>query len=139
MSSSQKRSSRRRPSPRAHVRTSRRSYEGRLYAVARVDTLRPCAESWPFGRLPNSPVPFTPRYDYAVETLKALPYVRWREYNPESTLRFHALRLRDVGMIKSTPQTIGQGTDWRLLDEFCQELKGLTRPPRTRLPDGRVS
>jgi NitT/TauT family transport system substrate-binding protein len=70
-------------------------------------------------------VPFTPRYDYAVETLKELPYARWREYNPESTLRFHALRLRDVGMIKSTPQTIiAQGTDWRFLNELKQELEG---------------
>jgi len=43
------------------------------YAVARVDTLRPCTESCPFGRLPNFPVPLTPRYDYAVETVKELP------------------------------------------------------------------
>ena len=68
---------------------------------------------------------FTSRQDYAVETLKELPYARWREYDPASTLRFHALRLRDVGMIKSLPQTIiSQGTDWRFLNELKQELKG---------------
>ena len=61
----------------------------------------------------------------AVETLKELPYARWREYDPASTLRFHALRLRDVGMIKSLPQTIiAEGTDWRFLNELKQELKG---------------
>jgi NitT/TauT family transport system substrate-binding protein len=68
---------------------------------------------------------FTPRYDYAVETLKELPYLRWREYDPASTLRFHALRLRDVGIIKKTPQQIlAQGTDWRFLTELKKELKG---------------
>ena len=44
--------------------------------------------------------------------------------NPEDTLRFHALRLREVGMIKSTPQKlIAQGTDWRFLNQLKQELK----------------
>jgi NitT/TauT family transport system substrate-binding protein len=68
---------------------------------------------------------FTARYDLAVETLKELPYLRWREYDPASTLRFHALRLRDVGIIKKTPQQIiAQGTDWRFLNELKKELKG---------------
>jgi NitT/TauT family transport system substrate-binding protein len=36
-----------------------------------------------------------------------------------------ALRLHEVGMIKSTPQKIiAQGTDWRFLNELKQELKG---------------
>jgi NitT/TauT family transport system substrate-binding protein len=64
------------------------------------------------------------RYDMAVEILKALPYRRWRDAHPEDTIRFHALRLHEVGMIKSTPQKlIAQGTDWRFLDELKKELK----------------
>ena len=45
---------------------------------------------------------FTPRYDYAAQTLKEVPYNRWREYDPEDTLRFYSLRLREAGMIKSS-------------------------------------
>ena len=68
---------------------------------------------------------YTRRFDYALQTLKDLPYSRWREYDPEDTVRFYALRLHEVGMIKSTPQKIiAQGTDWRFLNELKKELKG---------------
>ena len=51
--------------------------------------------------------------------MQEVPYGRWREYNPEDTIRFYALRLHEAGMIKSTPQTIiAQGTDWRFLNEL---------------------
>jgi NitT/TauT family transport system substrate-binding protein len=64
------------------------------------------------------------RYEVAVEVLKSLPYHRWREANPEDTLRFHALRLHEVGMIKSAPEKlIAQHTDWRFLNELKRELK----------------
>ena len=64
------------------------------------------------------------RYDYALQTMKDVPYGRWREYDPEDTVRFYALRLHEVGMLKSTPQKlIAQGTDWRFLDELKKELK----------------
>ena len=44
---------------------------------------------------------------------------------PRRPLRFYALRLRDGGMIKATPQKIiAQGTDWRFLNELKKELKG---------------
>jgi NitT/TauT family transport system substrate-binding protein len=67
----------------------------------------------------------TPHYDYALQVMKEVRYDRWREYNPEDTLRFHALRLHEVGMIKSTPQKlIAQGTDWRFFNELKKELKG---------------
>jgi NitT/TauT family transport system substrate-binding protein len=66
-----------------------------------------------------------PRYDYALQTMQEVPYGRWREYDPEDTVRFYALRLREVGMLKSTPQKlIAQGTDWRFLKELKKELKG---------------
>ena len=68
---------------------------------------------------------FTPRYDYALETMKNVPYNKWRVYDPEDSVRFYALRLREAGMIKSTPQRlIAQGTDWRFLNELKKELKG---------------
>ena len=67
---------------------------------------------------------YAPRYDYTVQTLKEVPYNAWRTYDPEDTLRFYALRLHEVGMIKSTPQKIiAQGTDWRFLNELKRELK----------------
>jgi NitT/TauT family transport system substrate-binding protein len=67
---------------------------------------------------------FTQRYDYALQTLTELPYDRWREYDPEDTLRFYALRLHEAGMITSTPnQLIAAGADWRFLNELKRELK----------------
>jgi NitT/TauT family transport system substrate-binding protein len=67
---------------------------------------------------------FTDRYDYALQTFSELPYDKWREYDPEDTLRFYALRLHEAGMIKSSPQKIiADGTDWRFLDELKRELK----------------
>jgi len=39
-------------------------------------------------------------------------------------MRFWALRLHEVGLIKSSPQTIiADGTDWRFLNELKRELK----------------
>ena len=67
---------------------------------------------------------FTPRYDYALQTLKDNPYDKWREYDAEDTVRFYSLRMRDAGFVKSTPQTIiADGTDWRFLNELKHELK----------------
>jgi NitT/TauT family transport system substrate-binding protein len=68
---------------------------------------------------------FTPRYDYALQTMKDVPYNTWRVYDAEDSIRFYALRLREAGMIKSTPQRlIAEGTDWRFLNELKKELKG---------------
>jgi NitT/TauT family transport system substrate-binding protein len=64
-------------------------------------------------------------YDYALQTMQDIPYNRWREYDPEDTVRFYALRLHEAGIIKSTPQKIlAQGTDWRFFNELKKELKG---------------
>jgi NitT/TauT family transport system substrate-binding protein len=66
----------------------------------------------------------TPRYDYALQTLIEVPYDRWREFDPEDSMRFYALRLHEVGMIKSSPnELIAEGTDWRFLNELKRELK----------------
>jgi NitT/TauT family transport system substrate-binding protein len=67
---------------------------------------------------------FADRYDYAVQGLSELPYDKWREYDAEDTIRFYALRLHEIGMIKSSPQKIiAEGTDWRFLNELKRELK----------------
>ena len=67
---------------------------------------------------------FTERYDYALQTLTDNPYTAWREYDAEDTMRFYALRLHELGMIKSSPQKIiANGTDWRFLNEVKRELK----------------
>ena len=67
----------------------------------------------------------TNRYDYALQTIKELPYAKWQDYDPEDTVRFYSLRLHEAGMIKSSPQKIlAQGTDWRFLNELKKELKG---------------
>jgi NitT/TauT family transport system substrate-binding protein len=67
---------------------------------------------------------YEPRFDMSLEILRSLPYDQWRRLDPTDTLRFHALRLHEVGMIKSTPQKIiAQGTDWRFLNELKKELK----------------
>ena len=64
------------------------------------------------------------RYDYALQTLTEVPYDKWREYDPEDTMRFYALRLHEAGMIKSSPnKIIAEGTDWRFLNELKRELK----------------
>jgi NitT/TauT family transport system substrate-binding protein len=68
---------------------------------------------------------FTPRYDYALQTLKEIAYNKWREYDAEDTIRFYSLRLREAGMIKSSPnKIIAQGADWRFFNELKRELKG---------------
>jgi hypothetical protein len=56
--------------------------------------------------------------------LNEIPYNVWRDYDPEDTLRFYALRLQEAGMIKLTPQKIiAEHTDWRFLNELKRELK----------------
>jgi NitT/TauT family transport system substrate-binding protein len=67
---------------------------------------------------------YTPNPEHARQALRELPYGHWRDYNPEETVRFYALRLREAGMVKSPPQKlISQGTDWRMLDQLKRELK----------------
>jgi NitT/TauT family transport system substrate-binding protein len=67
---------------------------------------------------------YEPRFAIGLEVVKSLPYNRWREANPEDTIRFHALRLHEVGMIKNNPnKLIAQGMDLRFLNELKRELK----------------
>jgi len=67
---------------------------------------------------------FTPRYDYALQTLSENPYGQWREYDAEDSVRFYALRLHELGMIKRDPKRIlAEGTDFRFFDQLKRELK----------------
>ena len=68
---------------------------------------------------------FAKQYEYALQVMQDLPYGKWRDYNPEDTVRFYALRLHEAGMVKSSPQKlIAEGTDWRFFNELKKELKG---------------
>ena len=65
-------------------------------------------------------------YMNTLPELKHIPYDKWREYNPEDTVRFYALRMREIGMIESNPQQfIDRHTDWRFMNELKKEL-GIT-------------
>jgi NitT/TauT family transport system substrate-binding protein len=67
---------------------------------------------------------FAQQYDSALQLIKELGYRQWRQYDPEETIRFYALRLREVDFIKGNPQQIiAQGADWRFLNELKKELK----------------
>lgn len=66
---------------------------------------------------------YTANYAYALQTMQEVPYNVWREYDPEDTIRFYSLRLREAGMIKGTAEKIiADGTDWRFLRELKKEL-----------------
>ncbi|HEX9870653.1 MAG TPA: ABC transporter substrate-binding protein, partial [Candidatus Tectomicrobia bacterium] len=49
---------------------------------------------------------YVKRYDSALQTMQEVPYDKWRDYDPEDTVRFYGLRLHEAGMIKSSPQKI---------------------------------
>jgi NitT/TauT family transport system substrate-binding protein len=67
---------------------------------------------------------YSTRYDYALQALSEIRYDVWRDWDPEDTLRFYALRLYEVGLIQSSPnKLIAEHTDWRFLDELKRELK----------------
>lgn len=65
------------------------------------------------------------RLDYAVQAIGSdIRYDKWRDYDPEDTIRFYALRMQETGMIRSSAQQIiADGTDWRILEELKRELK----------------
>src|SRR2546430_15707848 len=57
---------------------------------------------------------FTLRYDYALQAMKDVPYNKWRVFDPEVSVRFYALRLREAGLVISAPQPrVPRGPDWR--------------------------
>ena len=67
---------------------------------------------------------FTANYEYALQTMKEIPYRSWREFSAEDSVRFWALRLHETGFVKTSPNKLAaEGTDWRFLNELKKELK----------------
>jgi len=67
---------------------------------------------------------FAENYDFTLQAIREIRYDRWREYDSADTIRFYALRMRETGFIKSSPETIlERGADWRFLEELKRELK----------------
>ena len=65
---------------------------------------------------------FTP--EHVSRTLQNIGHGKWRDYDAEDSVRFYALRMKETGMIASSPQEIiAKGTDWQFLDELKRELK----------------
>jgi len=66
----------------------------------------------------------TDRLDFALQAMRELPYGAWHSHDPAATLRFYALRLREAGLIDSTPRDIvDRGTDFSFLGELRREMK----------------
>jgi NitT/TauT family transport system substrate-binding protein len=68
---------------------------------------------------------YSKNFDYTCDILKEIPYNRiWQDFDPGDSVRFYALRLKQAGLIKSTPEEIiKKGTDFRYLHELRRELK----------------
>jgi NitT/TauT family transport system substrate-binding protein len=67
--------------------------------------------------------PFPQDYDSMLHTIIHMQYGSWREFNPDDTVRFFALRLKEAGLINGTPEAlIARATDWRYLNEIKREL-----------------
>lgn len=67
---------------------------------------------------------YTTNFDYTCQILRETPYDVWRQFDPGDSARFYALRLKEVGLIKSTPEDIlKRGTDFRYLERLRRELK----------------
>jgi NitT/TauT family transport system substrate-binding protein len=64
--------------------------------------------------------------EFMAQSLREIPYDKWRHYSPEDTIRFWALRLKELGIIKHSPQEfIGKNTDWSFLKQLKNEM-GMT-------------
>lgn len=64
------------------------------------------------------------RYEYGLQTLLESNFGSWRTHDPADAMRFHGVRLHDVGLIRSSPkELIARGSDWRFLDELRHEMK----------------
>ena len=63
-------------------------------------------------------------YGMALQALREVRYDVWRDFDPEDSMRFYALRMLESGIIKGNPNDIiAAGTDWRFIKELKRELK----------------
>jgi NitT/TauT family transport system substrate-binding protein len=62
---------------------------------------------------------------YALQTISSdVRYDRWRDFDPDDTLRFYALRMQETGLIAVSPaEILERGADWRFFNELKKELK----------------
>jgi NitT/TauT family transport system substrate-binding protein len=64
--------------------------------------------------------------EFMAQALGEIPYDKWRHYNPEDTIRFWALRQKELGVIKHSPQEyISKNTDWSHIASLKNEM-GMT-------------
>jgi len=67
---------------------------------------------------------FATNHDYVLRTLKEVRFDAWRTHALEDSLRFHGLRLREAGMIRSNPASlIEQGVNTSFLADLKKALK----------------
>jgi NitT/TauT family transport system substrate-binding protein len=93
-----------------------------LRAILKATDICAADPEWAAQRLVDEA--FADRYESALQVLTELPYNVWRDFDPEDSLRFYALRLHEAGMITSSPNALlAEGTDWRFLEELKRELK----------------
>ena len=63
-------------------------------------------------------------YELLAQSLTAIGYDRWRDFDTDDAIRFYTLRMREVGMSKADPiNIIADGTNWQFLNEIKRELK----------------
>jgi NitT/TauT family transport system substrate-binding protein len=63
-------------------------------------------------------------YDLLADSISAVGYNRWRDFDSNDSILFYALRMHEVGMSKTSPnKVIADGTDWRFVNEMKRELK----------------
>lgn len=66
----------------------------------------------------------TNNYDYTCDLLKEMPYDAWRHYDSVDSVRFYSLRLKEAGILETTPEEIiKRGTDFRYLSQLKRELQ----------------
>jgi NitT/TauT family transport system substrate-binding protein len=67
---------------------------------------------------------FPTEYKIALQVFSEIPYALWREYDPQDTFLFYALRMHKLGLIKQSPEAlVSKCTDWRFLHQLKQEMK----------------
>ena len=68
---------------------------------------------------------YSDNFDYTCDILKEIPYDNiWRDFDPVDSVRLYALRMKQAGLINSTPeQILEKGTDFRFLEQLRRELK----------------
>lgn len=67
---------------------------------------------------------FATNHDYVLQTLKEVRFDAWRTHDLADSLRFHGLRLREAGMIRSNPESlIERAVDQKYLTELKKALK----------------